>query len=117
MIPFPFLEQEGLLKVSYNAPKHAGRFTHILLHVMFFKLSISSKYCNTFQCLIKMKHNEHKKLPPTPSPSSSPRINGAENRHTMKIKPDVKAVIRKQISSSWKIETSKNEKEITKKDL
>ena len=66
---------------------------------------------------MKMKHNEHKKLPPTPSPSSSPRINGAENRHTMKIKPDVKAVIRKQISSSWKIETSKNEKEITKKDL
>ena len=38
------------------------------------------------------------------TPPSPPKINGAENRHTMKIKPDVKVVIYTKMSSSWKCE-------------
>ena len=38
------------------------------------------------------------------TPPSSPTINGAENRHTMKIKPDVNVMIYTKISSSWKCE-------------
>ena len=44
-----------------------------------------------------MKENECKKE--APPPYSLLSINGAENRHTMKIKPDVGAVIFTQISS------------------